>query len=83
MSVFGAEFLRTLKRKHGSDGDVRFVPHGYLTLASEHNGQLLIDNSKFQNELGAVNTVLSKKQLKERLCLDKLGKQLFDRVTVF
>lgn len=66
MSVFGAEFLRTLRRKHGPSADVQFTPHGYLTLATEHGAQQLLDNSRLQTELGAINSVLSKGQLKER-----------------
>lgn len=66
MSLYGAEFLRTLKFRFGSEADVYFTPNGYLMLASEHGAQQLIDNSKLQVELGAVNTVLGKEHLKQR-----------------
>nr|AEE63374.1 unknown [Dendroctonus ponderosae] len=66
MSLFGAEFIRTLKDRFGPSADVCFTPHGYLMLASEEGAEQLIDNSKLQNELGAVNIVLSREQLKNR-----------------
>ncbi|CAH1962340.1 unnamed protein product [Acanthoscelides obtectus] len=66
MSLFGAEFLRTLKKRFGPDADVNFHPNGYLLLSSEAGAQQLIDNSKLQTELGAVNMVLTKNQIKER-----------------
>lgn len=66
MSMFGAEFIRNLKTRFGPDADVYFTPNGYLMLASEEGAAQLIDNSKLQKELGAVNIVLSKNQLKER-----------------
>ncbi|KAF2881130.1 hypothetical protein ILUMI_25041 [Ignelater luminosus] len=66
MSLFGAEFLRTLKKRFGDDADVYFTPNGYLMLASEHGAQQLLDNAKLQTQLGAVNVVLGKEGLKER-----------------
>ncbi|XP_018319397.1 FAD-dependent oxidoreductase domain-containing protein 1 [Agrilus planipennis] len=66
MSLFGAEFLRTLKNRFGPDADVYFQPYGYLMLASEGNAQQLLDNSKMQKEFGAINVVLGKDALKER-----------------
>lgn len=66
MSLFGAEFLRTLKKRFGPHADCSFTPNGYLLLASEDGSQQLIDNSVLQKELGAINTILSKNQLKER-----------------
>ncbi|KAG5889634.1 hypothetical protein JTB14_028914 [Gonioctena quinquepunctata] len=66
MSLYGAEFLRTLKKRFGPEVDVNFHPNGYLLLASEQGASQLIDNSKLQRELGAVNTLLSKEKLKER-----------------
>lgn len=66
MSLFGAEFLRTLPRRFGPNADVFFTPHGYLILANEQHASELIDNSKLQRELGAVNEILSKEQLKRR-----------------
>ncbi|KAK5646633.1 hypothetical protein RI129_005097 [Pyrocoelia pectoralis] len=66
MSLFGADFLRTLKKRFGPDADVYFTPNGYLMLASEHGAQQLLDNAKLQRELGAVNKILTKSELKER-----------------
>lgn len=66
MSLFGAEFIRNLPRRFGPDADVYFTPHGYLILASEQHAEELASNSKLQRELGAVNELLSKEQLKSR-----------------
>nr|CAI5844238.1 unnamed protein product [Callosobruchus analis] len=66
MSLFGAEFLRTLKKRFGPDAEVSFHPNGYLLLASEEGAQQLIDNSKLQTELGAVNRVMTRDQLRAR-----------------
>ncbi|KAJ8958813.1 hypothetical protein NQ318_019573 [Aromia moschata] len=66
MSLYGAEFLRTLKKRFGRDADVNFTPHGYLVLASRRGASQLVDNAKLQKELGAVNTLLGKEGLKER-----------------
>ena len=46
MSLYGAEFIRTLKQRFGPDADVNFTPHGYLVLASTEGAEQLIDNSK-------------------------------------
>lgn len=66
MSMYGAEFIRTLKQRFGPEADVYFTPHGYLMLASEEGATQLIDNSKLQKELGAINKVLGKEELKSR-----------------
>ncbi|XP_045471479.1 FAD-dependent oxidoreductase domain-containing protein 1 [Harmonia axyridis] len=66
MSLFGAEFLRTLKDRFGEDADVCFTPNGYLTLAGEDGAHQLLDNHKLQKSLGANNIILNKKQLEER-----------------
>ncbi|XP_050307407.1 FAD-dependent oxidoreductase domain-containing protein 1-like [Anthonomus grandis grandis] len=66
MSLYGAEFLRTLKHRFGPHADVCFTPHGYLLLASETGAEQLIENSRLQNDLGAKNCILGRQQLKER-----------------
>lgn len=66
MSLFGAEFIRTLPRRFGPQANVFFTPHGYLLLASQESANTLVDNSKLQRQLGAVNELLSKEQLKKR-----------------
>ncbi|XP_066248334.1 FAD-dependent oxidoreductase domain-containing protein 1-like [Euwallacea similis] len=66
MSLFGYEFIRNLKQRFGPTADVAFTPHGYLVLASEEGAKQLIENSKLQNELGAMNVVLQKQELKDR-----------------
>lgn len=66
MSLYGAEFLRKLKNRFGSDAEVFFHPNGYLVLASEHGANDLTENHILQKELGAKNCLLSKTQLKER-----------------
>lgn len=66
MSLFGAEFLRKLKKRFGPEAEVDFHPNGYLLLASENGADQLKDNHILQKELGAMNCLLSKNQLKER-----------------
>lgn len=66
MSLFGAEFLRKLKKRFGSDADVHFHPNGYLCLATEACADQLRDNHILQKELGAINCLLTKNQLKEK-----------------
>ncbi|KAK9870385.1 hypothetical protein WA026_007950 [Henosepilachna vigintioctopunctata] len=66
MSLFGAEFLRTLKNRFGPDADICYTPNGYLTLVGENKAEQLLDNHRIQKELGACNIILNKTQLKER-----------------
>ncbi|XP_044750384.1 FAD-dependent oxidoreductase domain-containing protein 1 isoform X2 [Coccinella septempunctata] len=66
MSLYGAEFLRTIKERFGPDADVCFTPNGYLTLAGEDGAHQLLDNHKLQKSLGANNIILNKVQLKEK-----------------
>lgn len=66
MSLFGAEFFRTLKERFGPEADVLFVPNGYLVLASAEGAEQLTNNHKLQTELGAKNLLLSKNQLTEK-----------------
>ncbi|XP_076765384.1 FAD-dependent oxidoreductase domain-containing protein 1 [Xylocopa sonorina] len=68
MSLFGAEFIRNINGYLGIEGeppiDVAFHPYGYLMLASEKEAEVLIQNSKLQNFLGAKNIILSPDKLK-------------------
>lgn len=73
MSLFGFEFIRTLKKRFGPNADVSFTPHGYLVLATEGGAEQLIENSKLQNEMGARNVVLQKHQLKDRYVVVNLN----------
>ncbi|XP_060536227.1 FAD-dependent oxidoreductase domain-containing protein 1-like [Cylas formicarius] len=66
MSLYGAEFIRTLKKRFGPNAEVNFTPHGYLVLASENGAEQLVNNSKLQNELGAMNILLNRDMIKER-----------------
>lgn len=62
MSLYGAEFMRNAKEELGVD--VRFDPHGYLTLASAENAETLKMMSKIQNEFGARTEILTPERLK-------------------
>ncbi|XP_011190712.1 FAD-dependent oxidoreductase domain-containing protein 1 [Zeugodacus cucurbitae] len=62
MSLYGAEFMRNSKEELGID--VRFEPHGFLTLASEENAETLKRMSQIQNELGARTEMLTPERLK-------------------
>ena len=66
MSLFGAEFLRNVKEYLDDDCCINFTPNGYLVLASESGAEILEQNSKLQNELGAKNELLTAARLKER-----------------
>lgn len=66
MSLYGAEFLRTIKEELGDDVDVHFNPYGYLMLASDEGAETLIANSQMQNEMGARNEILTGRQIKEK-----------------
>lgn len=70
MSLFGAEFLRNIKRHLTVEGDdppdVRFTPSGYLFLASEKGADILLNNSKIQKENGAKNEILTPNKLKSK-----------------
>lgn len=70
MSLFGADFIRTMGRSLAIDGypppEANFEPYGYLVLASEEGAATLKANSDLQRSLGAKNTLLSPNKLKER-----------------
>lgn len=66
MSLFGAEFLRNIKKYLGNDSDVFFTPHGYLLLASERGAERIQKNCEIQKTFGARNILLGKEKLKER-----------------
>ncbi|XP_025152533.1 FAD-dependent oxidoreductase domain-containing protein 1-like isoform X2 [Harpegnathos saltator] len=68
MSLYGAEFLRNineyLNTPYEDPIDVNFHPYGYLVLATEKNAEVLVNNSKLQNSLGAKNVILTQEKLK-------------------
>lgn len=68
MSVYGAEFLRNINEHLSIPGespiDLNFHPYGYLILATEENAEILNENSKLQNSLGAKNVILTQEKLK-------------------
>lgn len=66
MSLFGAGFLRNIKKYLGAEADVYFSPYGYLLLASERGAEQLKSNYQIQKEYGAKNELLGKEKLKEK-----------------
>lgn len=66
MSVYAAEFLRHLKKHFGPDADVAFTPHGFLRVSNEEGVDELIDGARLQQELGAFNQILTKKEISEK-----------------
>lgn len=66
MSLYGADFIRTVKDHLGDDVELNFTPHGYLVLATEQGAETLSKNSKLQNELGARNEILTASKLKQK-----------------
>jgi len=53
MSLFGLQFIRTLKERFGPDADVSFREQGYLMLASESGRATLQENVELQCSYGA------------------------------
>ncbi|XP_067001498.2 FAD-dependent oxidoreductase domain-containing protein 1 isoform X2 [Anabrus simplex] len=70
MSLFGAQFIRNIKRHLSVEGadppDVQFVPNGYLFLATEDGAEQLQKNADFQWSLGVKNELLSPNKLKQK-----------------
>lgn len=70
MSLFGADFLRNIKKHLTVEGhdppDICFSPYGYLFLATEKGAAQLEENSTLQNKLGARNELLSPNKLKQK-----------------
>ncbi|XP_012149506.1 FAD-dependent oxidoreductase domain-containing protein 1 isoform X2 [Megachile rotundata] len=69
MSLFGAEFIRNINDYLGVGEntliDPYFQPNGYLMLASKEGAEVLSQNSKLQNFLGAKNILLTAQKLKD------------------
>lgn len=63
LSLFAAEFLPNIKQHLGENVNLNLTSNGYLMLASEEGAECLLQNSKFQNQLGAQNITLTAKQL--------------------
>lgn len=70
LSLFGAEFVRNIKQYLTVEGEdppeVLFTPGGYLFLASEKGGDILLNNAKVQKENGAKNEILTPAKLKSK-----------------
>eukprot|EP00092_Neocalanus_flemingeri_P038217 GFUD01041598.1.p1 GENE.GFUD01041598.1~~GFUD01041598.1.p1 ORF type:complete len:654 (-),score=163.88 GFUD01041598.1:101-2023(-) len=78
MSLFGADFLRNIGRKMAipfdevSDDDyfnipnIKFQPHGHLTLAREDQMQDLLDSHEMQRQCGVQSALLTTKQINLR-----------------
>lgn len=66
MSLYAADFFRNIKKYLGDHINLNFVPHGYLTLASEEGAESLEANSILQNRIGAKNIILTAKKLKQK-----------------
>lgn len=67
MSLFGADFIKNIRKKFGPEADISYMPCGYLLLASDKGAKQLEENFRLQKELGATNELLTKEQLKKRL----------------
>ncbi|VDC28674.1 NAD(P)/FAD-dependent oxidoreductase [Pseudogemmobacter humi] len=53
MSLFGVEFIRGLKARYGSDGDIGYVEAGYLILHRPGDAAARLDMLRMQNAHGA------------------------------
>ncbi|KAH8272808.1 hypothetical protein KR018_000467 [Drosophila ironensis] len=65
MSLFGYDFVVNGK-KHLGDVDLCYQPNGYLIVATAKGADILAQNSKLQNELGARNELLGREALQKR-----------------
>jgi FAD-dependent oxidoreductase domain-containing protein 1 len=66
LSLFGLEFIRSLKERFGPEADVDFVENGYLILASPHGMQTLASNHAAQEAAGADIALCDPTALKAR-----------------
>jgi glycine/D-amino acid oxidase-like deaminating enzyme len=76
MSLFGAEFFRTIKQRFGQDADIGFVERGYLILGTTDHVENRYASVEMQKGQGADTVALSPDQAKARypwLNVDDLG----------
>lgn len=70
MSLYGANFLRNLKRNLSildqDPPDIKFHPHGYLFLANDNQSESLLNSHQIQVDRGSQIDILNRQQLKER-----------------
>merc|ERR1712168_558528 len=70
MSMFGAKFLRELKKhltvRQYEPPDIQFTPCGYLTTSTEEGAQMLFENWKEQRHAGAQVELLLPEDLRTR-----------------
>lgn len=62
MSLFGAQFLRSIKARWDDKVDIGFVERGYLILGAQGTSATLIDAARMQNEAGADIQVMTATQ---------------------
>ncbi|BFG05919.1 FAD-dependent oxidoreductase domain-containing protein 1-like [Drosophila madeirensis] len=65
MGLHGHDFIVN-SQKHLGDVDLCFQPHGYLIMATSKGAEILTQNSKLQNELGARNKLLGPEALRKQ-----------------
>lgn len=66
LSLFAAEFLPNIQKYLGENVNLNLTSNGYLMMATDEGAECLLQNSIFQNQLGAQNVTLSPQQLKEK-----------------
>ncbi|SPP73635.1 blast:FAD-dependent oxidoreductase domain-containing protein 1 [Drosophila guanche] len=65
MGLYGHDFIVN-SQMHLGDVDLCFQPHGYLVMATSKGAEILTQNSKLQNELGARNKLLGPEALRKQ-----------------
>jgi FAD-dependent oxidoreductase domain-containing protein 1 len=66
MSLFGAEFFRTIKERFGSDADIGFIERGYLILGGPETVEARRAGVEMQRREGADTVGLSPNEVKTR-----------------
>lgn len=66
MSLFGAEFFRTIKERFGPDADIGFIERGYLILGGPETVEARRAGVEMQRREGADTVVLSPDEAKTR-----------------
>lgn len=66
MSLFGLDFVRSVKDRFGAEADVGFQERGYMLLASDDGAPVLEANVALQREHGADIALLSPRDLADR-----------------
>jgi FAD-dependent oxidoreductase domain-containing protein 1 len=63
LSQFGLNLIRNLKSEFGADADIGFKEQGYLVLATQMSVNVLEENQRLQQEMGADTVIFRNNEL--------------------